>query len=184
MKANVLGSVRCLPARTVPRDERGGDVSLVHERLDVRIDGVASFERWERAAVNRRQRHLRSFPSESPTGRICRPVVAPWAAAPQQPPRRRRLGQERSRVDTAARHRAPRLDAAGMPCRRHERLSCLIPRARRTPSRKIKENTRGRTLRTRTHAMTRYYTATRVASKWLPRLDAGSPLWTITVRAR
>ena len=45
MKANVLGSVGCLPASTVPRDERGGDVSLVHERLDVRIDGVTSFER-------------------------------------------------------------------------------------------------------------------------------------------
>ena len=62
MKANVLGSARCLPARTVPRYERGGDVSLVYERLDVRIDGVASFERRERAAVNRRQRRLRSFP--------------------------------------------------------------------------------------------------------------------------
>ena len=58
------------PARTVPRYERGGDVSLVHERLDVRIDGVASFKRRERAAVNRRQRRLRSFPSESPAGAL------------------------------------------------------------------------------------------------------------------
>ena len=40
---------------------RGGDVSLVHERLDVRIDGVTSFERRERTAVNRRQVRLRSY---------------------------------------------------------------------------------------------------------------------------
>ena len=48
MKANVLGGVRCLPARTVPQDIRGGDVSLIHERLNVRIDGVANFERREK----------------------------------------------------------------------------------------------------------------------------------------
>ena len=35
--------------------------SLVHERLDVRIDGVTSFERRERTAVNRRQVRLRSY---------------------------------------------------------------------------------------------------------------------------
>ena len=45
-----------------PGTKEEGDVSLVHERLDVRIDGVASFKRRERAAVNRRQRRLRSFP--------------------------------------------------------------------------------------------------------------------------
>ena len=74
-------------------------------------------------------------------------------------------------MDTAERRRAPRLDAAGMPCR----VSARVER----PSRKIKENTRSNPY-TRTHAMTRYYTTTRVASKWPPRLDAGSPLWTIT----
>ena len=38
--------------------EEGGDVSLVHERLDVRIDGVTCFERRERTAVIRRQVRL------------------------------------------------------------------------------------------------------------------------------
>ena len=44
-----------------PGTKEEGDVSLVHERLDVRIDGVTSFERRERTAVNRRQVRLRSY---------------------------------------------------------------------------------------------------------------------------
>ena len=45
-----------------PGTKEEGDVSLVHERLDVRIDGVTSFERRERTAVNRRQVRLPPLP--------------------------------------------------------------------------------------------------------------------------
>ena len=60
MKANVLGSVRCLPARTVPRDEEEA-TSLSSTSASMCLDGVTSFERRERTAVNRRQRRLRSY---------------------------------------------------------------------------------------------------------------------------
>ena len=47
-----------------PGTKEEGDVSLVHERLDVRIDGVTSFERRERTVVNRRQVFV---PTTTPT---------------------------------------------------------------------------------------------------------------------
>ena len=51
----VYGALTVPSGANSARDERGGDVSLVHGRC-------SQLERRERTAVNRRQRRLRSFP--------------------------------------------------------------------------------------------------------------------------